>query len=139
MGFFSFTSAKSGRSIMNTYSDMHKGIMIVLPDNKTISGDYDGYGRVQSDEFGSIDIHAIYGEYMKGSNLDSFIDHQENLTTEQWNKYEDELRSDSIGRYFNNQRYKVVKALLPDEYDDDKFDDLGWSTDADGQGHGRPL
>jgi hypothetical protein len=112
---------------------MHEGIMIVLPDDNTLLGDYDGYGRVYS-EHGTIDIHAIYGEYMKGGDLKSYLEHQANLTPEQWMKYEDELRSDSIERYFNNQRYKVVKALLPEEYNNEKFDDLGWSTDADGQG-----
>ena len=53
MGLFSWISALSGKSI-----PVETNIIIIKPDNSTVSGLYDGYGRIES-KSGILDIFEI--------------------------------------------------------------------------------
>ena len=60
MGFFSWRSCVSGHDIMNNYGGdgLYDGIAIILPDNTIISGDFDGYGKISTEEG---EMHSVYG------------------------------------------------------------------------------
>lgn len=67
MGFFSYRSIVSGHDIFNNnvQDDLNQGIAMLLPDGKLLVGDYDGYGRIITDD--SVhDIYDVVAEMMFG-------------------------------------------------------------------------
>ena len=71
MGFFSFRSCVSGHDIMNDYFDeengtnLYDGMAILLPDNTIISGEYDGYGTITTED-GEYDIYGLVSKELFG-------------------------------------------------------------------------
>jgi len=71
MGFFSFRSCVSNHDIMNNYFDeengtnLYDGMAILLPDNTIISGEYDGYGTIITED-GEYDIYGLVAKELFG-------------------------------------------------------------------------
>ena len=110
MGFFSWRSCVSGHDIMNEYSELHEGITVVLPDDRVLTGVYDGYGRVQGE-----DIYDEIAGFMFG-------------------KKDRDILFSTEGAFEKAQ--KLIKVMLPKEYREDmRYADLKSSKHAEGQGH----
>ena len=61
MGYSSFTCAKTGKPILNNafsdeYCRKYSRMVLILPDNTKIHGEYNGYGRIYPDDYGEDDI-----------------------------------------------------------------------------------
>ena len=110
MGFFSWRSCISGHDIMNEHSELHQGITVVLPNNKVLTGRYDGYGRVSG-----VDIYDELAGILFGTK-------NRNLVFE------------TDGAFKKCE--KMIKAMLPHEYSKDMtYEELSVSERAEGQGH----
>ena len=110
MGFFSWRSCVSGHDIMNEYNELHEGITVVLPDDRVLTGTYDGYGRVND-----IDIYDEIAGFMFG-------------------KKDRDILFSTEGAFEKAQ--KLIKVMLPKEYREDmRYADLKSSKHAEGQGH----
>ena len=113
MGMFSWRSCVSGHDIMNMYNKLHEGITVVLPNNKVLTGTYDGYGRVVTEEK-AINIFDELAYCMYGKADSNLISEAETYDVAE----------------------KLIKAMLPSEYEENmSFDDLKLSENAEGQGH----
>ena len=108
MGFFSYTCAKTGVSIPNTYTNFDSKVVLVTPDNRKIKGEYDGYGRV-----GDKNIHVEVARSLE----------------EAKEKTDKEIRS----LFF--KRRPPVKIVRAKNYDGEDFDDLDRSKDCPYQGY----
>mgnify|MGYP003638488582 CR=1 FL=1 len=110
MGMFSWRSCISGNDIMNTYNELHEGITVVLPNDRVLTGSYDGYGRV-----GGIDIYDEMADILFGI------------------KDRDVLFK-TKGAFKKCEQ--MIKAMLPSEYKERmRYADLNPSESAEGQGH----
>ena len=110
MGFFSWRSCISGHDIMNQWNELHEGITVVLPDDRVLTGVYDGYGRVQGE-----DIYDEIAGFMFG-------------------KKDRDILFNTEGAFEKSE--KLIKAMLPNEYKESmRYADLDPSESADGQGH----
>lgn len=110
MGMFSWRSCVSGHDIMNHHGELHEGITVVLPDDRVLTGSYDGYGRVDS-----IDIFDELAEILFGIKSRDVLFETEGAFEE---------------------CEGMVKAMLPSEYKESmKYADLKASESAEGQGH----
>jgi hypothetical protein len=71
MGFFSYKCAVSGISIpAREYADLPDAcsrIVMVLPDDSTIHGLYDGYGNIWTDH-GGVNIHDVLAKFYYNRN-----------------------------------------------------------------------
>jgi hypothetical protein len=95
---------------MNTYNELHEGITVVLPDDRVLTGSYDGYGRVDG-----IDIYDEMAEILFG-----IKDRDVLFKTE--------------GAFEKCEQ--MIKVMLPSEYKESmKYADLKASESAEGQGH----
>ena len=110
MGFFSWRSCVSGHDIMNEHNELHEGITVVLPDDRVLTGTYDGYGSVND-----IDIYDEIAGFMFG-------------------KKDRDILFSTEGAFEKAQ--KLIKVMLPKEYREDmRYADLKSSEHAEGQGH----
>lgn len=110
MGFFSWRSCVSGHDIMNQYNELHEGITVVLPDDRVLTGVYDGYGRVQG-----VDIYDEIAGFMFGVK-------------------DRDILFNTEGSFEKSEQ--MIKAMLPSEYKEGmRYADLKPSESADGQGH----
>ena len=110
MGMFSWRSCVSGHDIMNKYGELHEGITVVLPNDRVLTGSYDGYGRV-----GGVDIYDEIAGVLFGIRNRSILFKTEGA----FEKCE-----------------KMIKAMLPSEYIEGmEYDSLKASESAEGQGH----
>jgi hypothetical protein len=110
MGFFSWRSCISGHDIMSENSELHEGITVVLPDDRVLTGVYDGYGRVQGE-----DIYDEIAGFMFG-------------------KKDRDILFNTEGAFEKSEQ--MIKVMLPSEYKESmRYADLKPSESADGQGH----
>ncbi len=113
MGFFSWLSAKSKRSIpAYPHAEQRKElseVVAVMPDNKLIIGVYDGYGRVDD-----VDILVALAEYYFGKPVER-----------------DEIFKER-GDYDNI--LKMVKIVRQSEYVGESYDELPTSERCPHQG-----
>ena len=116
MGFFSWNSCISKKPIRNSFTDEHVGIGMILPGGLTITGDYGGYGRIETYKR---DIE-IFSSIMSG----------------QFIEQDDKLRSQFFDNYKKNT--KKIKVFFPHELEEAVkigYDKLDISTDAKCQGY----
>jgi len=107
---FSWRSCVSGHDIMNMYNKLHEGITVVLPDDRVLTGSYDGYGRVDS-----IDIFDEMADILFGIK-------------------DRDLLFKTEGAFEKCE--KMIKVMLPSEYIEGmEYDSLKASESAEGQGH----
>jgi hypothetical protein len=93
MGFFSWKTQDTARSIPNRWSTRKPFTVVMLDDkgNKWFEQDYDGYGR-----FGGKDYYELLAE-MNGAYVDK--DFRDTMTDEQ---YTDMMRMEGINMAFKN-------------------------------------
>ena len=130
MGFSSYTSVVSGKSIMNKYGEDHEGIALVFPNDQVIFGDYDGYARVEtSDDLIDIfTLSALKGDMKK---YDSLLDDSQE---------KERLRGEGIDGFYEGSLH--LKAMTRWEYIQLKASGpVTWDSienifeNAPGQGH----
>jgi hypothetical protein len=70
MGFFSWLSSKSGKSIpAYPYAGRPKAlseVVLVLPDDRTIKGTYGGYGDITTEDGKTFDVYEEIAKYLPG-------------------------------------------------------------------------
>jgi hypothetical protein len=95
---------------MNKYGELHEGITVVLPDDRVLTGSYDGYGRVNG-----IDIFDELADLLFGIKSRDVLF----KTKGAFEKCEE-----------------MIKVMLPSEYKESmRYADLKASESAEGQGH----
>jgi hypothetical protein len=88
MGFFSFKCAKTNKSIpAYPYARLPKhlsNVVMVLPDDTTFSGVYDGYGNICNEHGeGQREVYDMIAKYMYGEeNRDLIFNNKKNFFTE---------------------------------------------------------
>ena len=147
MGFFSWKSCVSeDKTIYNTFTDWHRGISMILPNNLILRGDYDGYGRILDETYKKqykkfhqegVDIYVI--AYLKGD-IDAYFDLSESE--------HEEKRNEAIDLFFygttepkNHHDYVSppgleIKVALKDEIKEHRnYDFYETSENAESQGY----
>lgn len=125
MGFFSWKCVKSEYSIMNENTPYHKGIVMVLPSDEIVKGDYDGYGRIRNEHGKEYEIFVL----AHAGSLEKYHELERTLNSEQF----EELRC----RIIMNQEEGLnnIKLLLPHYYNKGmKYNSLTVSEMDDNQG-----
>jgi len=119
MGMFSWRSCVSGHDIMNHHGELHEGITVVLPDDRVLTGSYDGYGRVDGIDIFDELAGILFGKDAAGNAL---------------YRKDRNLLFKTKGAFEKSEQ--MIKVMLPSEYKKSmKYADLKVSESAEGQGH----
>ena len=124
MGFFSWRCAKSGYSIINIHSPYNRGVVMLLPSNEAIAGDYDGYGTIMTENKSyNILILSYAGSIAEYEKL------EKELNEEEWEK----LREEII--FGKKEGKKQIKLLLMEYYEEGmEYDSIPFSASDPNQG-----
>lgn len=126
MGFSSWLSAKSGVSIpAYPYSKRHKilsHVVLILPDDSTVTGYYDGYGMIHPEE--------NFTAYVDEENRDKFYEDQDKAV-DIWEVVKPFMRNPEDWKEYQ----KLIKLVRVSEYKGEKFNDLPPSKMCPWQGY----
>lgn len=159
MGFFSWKCSKSKRSIAAyPYAGRpveDSMIVLVLPDDTTITGVYDGYGHIRTDEgwtYGIYDLVAQHYYNNKAATKDRLFNSKKYLTSPDGRQFTTEqlMYNEPIkefGKSLNElvaEGYKIetdftrsehlVRLVRKDQYNGERFCDLQASESCEHQG-----
>jgi hypothetical protein len=94
MGFFSWKCSKSGKSIpAYPYAKRpieDSDVVLVLPDNSTVKGIYDGYGNITTADGSELDIYDLMAKFYTGkpeATRDDIFTNTKYMTSPEGTKY----------------------------------------------------